>query len=192
MTPNPDTATNESILIALRRVIRAVDEHNRRLAQSHGLTGPQALVLRLVTRHGSITAAQLGHELSLTAPTISDIIRRMEQRGLITRVTDSGDRRRQLIKVTESGLHALDDALPLMQERFLDRLAKLPEWEQSQLLASLQHLAALLDGSDLQAAPLLTTGAVTGGGAPIEARPSGDAESASDAGDPDTPWHPGT
>lgn len=157
----PTSAQNEAILIALRRVIRAVDQQSRRLAQSHGLTNPQALVLRQVTQHGTITAAELGEALGLTAPTISDIIRRMEQRGLLTRIRDLTDRRRQLITATDTGRKALEHALPLMQESFLSRLAKLPDWERSQILASLQRLAALMDASDLMAAPMLTSGSAT-------------------------------
>ena len=37
---------SEQMLVALRRVMRAVDLHSRKLMQSHGLTGPQALVLQ--------------------------------------------------------------------------------------------------------------------------------------------------
>lgn len=161
MTPNASPPANESILIALRRVIRAVDEYNRRLARSFGLTGPQAQVLRLVTQHGSITAAKLGDVLSLSAPTLSDLIRRMEQRGLVTRIQDTVDRRRQLITATLAGQKALEQAQPLMQERFLARLGDLPDWEQTQLLASLQRLAALMDADDLPASPFLTSGAAT-------------------------------
>ena len=36
---------SEEILIALCRVIRAIDLHSCRLGQSHGLTGPQVLIL---------------------------------------------------------------------------------------------------------------------------------------------------
>ncbi|MCB1736389.1 MAG: MarR family transcriptional regulator [Gammaproteobacteria bacterium] len=157
----PNTPQNEAILIALRRVIRAVDQQSRRLAQSHGLTGPQVLILRQVTQHGSITAAELGEALRLTAPTISDIIRRMEQRELLTRIRDLKDRRRQLITATDRGRKALEHALPLMQESFLARVTELPDWEQSQLLASLQRLAELMDASDLVAAPMLASGSAT-------------------------------
>lgn len=152
---------SEAVLIALRRVIRAVDQQSRRLAQRYGLTGPQALVLRLVTQRGSATAADLGEALSLTAPTLSDIIKRMEQRGLLTRIRDLGDRRRQRITATDTGRRTLEDALPLMQESFLARLAELPDWEQTQLLASLQRLAGLLDASELNASPMLVSGAAT-------------------------------
>ena len=46
---------SEEILIALRRVIRAIDQHSRNLVTSHGLTGPQALLLTEIVRSGSLT-----------------------------------------------------------------------------------------------------------------------------------------
>jgi len=36
----------DQVIVALRRVIRAVDLHSRTLLASHGLTGPQALILK--------------------------------------------------------------------------------------------------------------------------------------------------
>ena len=48
----------DQILSALRRVMRAVDLHSRQLVQSHGLTGPQALVLKAV-RNRSLSAGAL-------------------------------------------------------------------------------------------------------------------------------------
>jgi len=40
----------DQVIIALRRVIRAVDLHPRTLVDTHGLTGPQALTSRPCNR----------------------------------------------------------------------------------------------------------------------------------------------
>lgn len=40
----------DAVIIALRRVIRALDLHSRTLVESHGLTGPQALILKALVR----------------------------------------------------------------------------------------------------------------------------------------------
>ncbi|MCU7865318.1 MAG: MarR family transcriptional regulator, partial [Candidatus Thiodiazotropha sp. (ex Lucinoma borealis)] len=49
----------EAILIALRRVIRAIDQHSRDLVRSHGLTGPQALLLTEIVRSELLTGSEL-------------------------------------------------------------------------------------------------------------------------------------
>ena len=47
----------DRVIVALRRVIRAVDLHSRTLVASHGLTGPQALILKAL-QTGSLPAGQ--------------------------------------------------------------------------------------------------------------------------------------
>ena len=51
--------TSDQVIIALRRVIRTMDLHSRTLLESHGLTGPQALILNAspVLFSGSLLAS---------------------------------------------------------------------------------------------------------------------------------------
>lgn len=146
------------MLVALRRVIRAVDLHSRSLVQSHGLTGPQSLILRDVIGAGGLTPGELARRVSLSQATVTDIVKRLEARGLLQRARDEVDRRRVLITATADGesLHA--SAPPLLQETFVRRFGALRDWEQSLLLASVQRIAELMDAEDLDASPVLTSG----------------------------------
>jgi len=152
---------SEAVLIALRRVIRAVDVHSRSLVQSHGLTGPQSVILRETIVSGGITAGDLARRVSLSQATVSDIVKRLEGRQLLRRTRDTVDRRRVLITATDQGVQLHASAPPLLQETFVRRFEGLRDWEQNLLLASLQRIAEMMDAGDLDAAPLLTSGAVT-------------------------------
>lgn len=154
---NTDQAA-EQILVALRRVIRAVELHSRSLVQSHGLTGPQSVVLREVIAAGGLTPGELARRVSVSQATVTDIVKRLEARKLLRRSPDSVDRRRVLISATKAGERLHASAPPLLQETFVQRFAALPDWEQHMLLAALQRTAALMDAQDLDAAPLLTAG----------------------------------
>ncbi|MGD8842047.1 MAG: MarR family transcriptional regulator [Gammaproteobacteria bacterium] len=149
----------DQVIIALRRVIRAVDLHSRTLTESHGLTGPQALILKRL-QNGSLSAGELAARVSLSQGTVTDILNRLEKRGLITRVKDSQDRRRVLVRATAAGLSVLEQSPPLLQESFAERFDNLHDWEQTQLLASLQRIAAMMDAQDIDAAPVLSSGSV--------------------------------
>ena len=148
---------SEAILVALRRVIRAVDTHSRKLSQSHGLTGPQALALKSVREAGVLSAGELAKILSLSQATVTDIVKRLETRGLLQRHRDDIDKRRVLISATEAGIEVQSISPPLLQETFVERFRQLKEWEQHQLLASMQRIAELMDAESLDAAPLLTS-----------------------------------
>lgn len=151
----------EDILIALRRVIRAIDQHSRKLVQSHGLTGPQALLLSEIVRNGPITGSELAKRVSLSQATVTDVVKRLERRGLLARARDEGDRRKLRLQATAQGSDLLQQSVPLLQESFQARLSELKEWEQTQLLASLQRIAEMMNANDLDASPLLASGAIT-------------------------------
>ncbi|MEW8034325.1 MAG: MarR family transcriptional regulator [Candidatus Thiodiazotropha endolucinida] len=151
----------ENILIALRRVIRAIDRHSRNLVQSHGLTGPQALLLTEIVRSGSLTGSELAKRVSLSQATVTDVVKRLEGRKLLQRKRDTNDKRRVLLSATEQGEIQVKQSVPLLQEKFQDRLSELKYWEQNQLLSSLQRIAEMMNVEDLDAAPMLTSGAIT-------------------------------
>jgi DNA-binding MarR family transcriptional regulator len=149
----------DQVLIALRRVIRAVDLHSRDLVESHGLTGPQALILKAL-HQGPITVSDLAARISLSLGTVTDILNRLEQRGLIKRVRDKEDRRRVRVGATKAGLAVLKSSPPLLQERFVRRFAKLQDWEQTMLLAALQRVATMMDAEGIDASPVLSSGSL--------------------------------
>ena len=151
----------EDILIALRRVIRAIDQHSRNLVQSHGLTGPQALMLTEIVRSEGMTGSELAKRVSLSQATVTDVVKRLESRELLERTRDEEDRRKILLRATSQGQALVKQSVPLLQERFQVRLNDLKDWEQLQLLSSLQRIAEMMNAEDLDAAPVLTSGAIT-------------------------------
>lgn len=157
----------DQVIAALRRVIRAVDLHSRALVGSHGLTGPQALILKAL-QNGSLTAGELAARVKLSQGTVTDILNRLEKRECIKRIRDTEDRRRVLVEATEAGLAILDKSPPLLQERFAQRFNSLQDWEQSQLLSSLQRIAGMMDAEDIDAAPVLFSGSVRASAKAVE------------------------
>ena len=53
---------------------------------------------------------------------------------------------------------------PLLQENFTAGFAALPDWQQTQILSSLQRIVSLMEATDVEAGPILTTG-------PLDATP---------------------
>ncbi len=158
----------DQIVAALRRIIRAVDLHSRRLVEQSGLTGPQWLTLREAARLGRPPAGVLARVINLSQPTVSGILDRLERRGLIERVRDAADRRSVAVSVTEAGQRLLAEAPSLLQDRFRLELSRLQEWEQTTILATLQRMAHMMAAEDLDAAPLLVTGPVMAGAADLK------------------------
>lgn len=158
---NDKTNITEEILIALRRVIRAIDQHSSNLVQSHGLTGPQALMLTEIVRSSGITGSELAKRISLSQPTITDVVTRLENKNLLERRKAPDDKRKILLRATSQGEALVKQSVPLLQERFEIRLNELKNWEQLQLLSSLQRIAEMMNAEDIDASPVLASGAIT-------------------------------
>jgi len=150
----------DEILAAIRRIVRAVDLHSRALIRGHRISGPQLVTLREVARMGPVPVSALARAVSLSQPTVTGILNRLERDQLVRRDRSDRDRRNVLCTITPRGARVLGEAPSLLQDRFLRELSRLEEWERSQMLATLQRIASLMDAESLEAAPVLTTDAL--------------------------------
>jgi DNA-binding MarR family transcriptional regulator len=151
--------TDDRVIAALRRIVRAIDLHSHHLVERHGVTGPQLIALQELARLGSVPVGVLARNVHVSHPTMTGILDRLEKRGLVLRTRDTEDRRRMTATPTAVGLRLLDSAPSPLQDRFRSEFSKLEEWEQTHMLATLQRIAAMMDAEELEAAPMLTTGA---------------------------------
>jgi len=150
----------DQIVAALRRIMRAVDLHSRRLVDECGLTLPQLAALRGAARLAGPTVSALARSLHLSQPTVTGIVDRLEGRGLLRRTRDDADRRSVRIEATLDGQRLLNDAPSLLQDRFRRELTRLRSWERSMILATLQRIAEMMDAESIEAAPVLVVGPV--------------------------------
>jgi MarR family transcriptional regulator, temperature-dependent positive regulator of motility len=122
----------------LRRVIQ---EHTAQWqARVPELTKPQYAVLHAVLWEPGIDQAAAGQRAATDKATLAALLARMEQRGLIERVTDPGDRRRRRLYLTDTGRQALERLTPVADgigQHLLDRLTGAEQDELRRLLRKL-------------------------------------------------------
>jgi MarR family multiple gene transcriptional regulator MgrA len=80
--------------------------------QSKGLTSSQSDIIRYLLHHQDeeVTAGNLMEKLGLSQSTIAGLLKRLEEKELISRYTDGSDGRRSVIQLTSTGL-ALEEYL---------------------------------------------------------------------------------
>lgn len=147
--------THEQVLISLRKIIRAIDLHSKKLERNSGLTGPQLLILKAIDQKDAPSAGSIAREVSLSQATVTSILDRLERKGLLQRRRSQDDKRKVALTLTESGQAILATAPALMQDSFIRAFNDLEEWEQTLMLSSLQRIAQMMNAEDLDAAPLL-------------------------------------
>lgn len=149
----------DSILQSLRRITRAIDLHSRRLASQFGLTGPQLVCLRVLENRGPLAANGLARAVSLSQGTITGIIDRLFNRGLVTRDRSQNDRRSINIGITKKGLEMINQAPSPLQESFAQKLRTLPRENQLVIHTILEQIVRMMGAEKLDAAPMLSSGA---------------------------------
>jgi len=156
--------TTTHVMAALRRIIRAIDLHSRTLVRRYGLTGPQLVVLKELVETSPQPVSSLAAAVNLSQATVTGILDRLERKAMITRERDSKDKRKVMVSPNSAAEDALAGAPPLLQEHFTVAFSGLADWEQTQILSSLQRIVVLMEAESVEAGPILTTG-------PLDATP---------------------
>ncbi len=150
----------ESILLSVRRIMRAIDMHSSYLARQYGLTSPQLICLKKLSGEKQLTPGGLAKEVHLSHATVTGIINRLEKKGLVQRERSTADGRSYLIRLTESGFSMIKSSPSMLQDQFMHELSKLADWEKTMILSSLQRVTSILNVESIDAAPVMTTGPV--------------------------------
>jgi DNA-binding MarR family transcriptional regulator len=152
---------HQELLISLRKVIRAIDLHSKHLNKTSGLTSPQLLIMLEIDKEYSINSSQVAKKVNLSPATVTNIIDRLENKNLISRVRYTQDKRKVGLYLTDDGKALLLKAPQALQEHFIEKFSNLEQWEQSQLLSSMQRLSNMMDADKIDAAPLLELEPIT-------------------------------
>jgi DNA-binding MarR family transcriptional regulator len=146
------------ILSAIRRIIRAVDIHSRKLHADFDITTPQMICIYELSRNNGITLSQLSMAVNIGASTVNGIVDRLELKGLLTRQRSAKDRRKVLLSLTEAGREITLRAPSLLQDRLSNSLQELPELEQITIAMSLERVVGLMEADHLPTSPNLLSG----------------------------------
>lgn len=143
MTP---TAGREAALVAWRHLLQAVRRRERLAEQKTGLTGAQLLALRQLAAHPDVTIGELGRLTSTDASSISVVVSRLLDKGVVHRTRDPLDQRRWRLQVTESGFIRLERA-PDSADLLLEQaIAALPNASRVTLARQLEAFAEAVGG----------------------------------------------
>lgn len=152
---------HQELLIALRKVIRAIDLHSKHLSKTSGLTSPQLLIMQEIDKVSGVNSSQVAKSVTLSAATVTNILDRLENKNLISRVRNTQDKRKVGLYLTENGKTLLLNAPQPLQDHFIENYTNLAQWEQSQLLSSMERIAVMMDANEIDAAPLLELNAMS-------------------------------
>lgn len=135
--------TRRSLPIALLRAREAVMARFRPVLQSQDVTEQQWRVIRVLAEQSPLDATELADRACILAPSLTRIIRSLEERGLILRERDQGDGRRILLSLSEKGLEIIYNVSPASRAVYADLEERYGRDRIEALLEMLSDLAAL-------------------------------------------------
>ena len=87
-------------------------------AAEHGLLPGQSKILDYLLSHDGCEQKSLGEAFHLEAATVTGILRRMDEAGLIKKRVNEGNRKSQYVFLTEKGKKELADFIQSLDEFF--------------------------------------------------------------------------
>jgi DNA-binding MarR family transcriptional regulator len=113
VVPSPPSPQPLEVVAGFIRFVsrRAVGQRQRQrlaAAVTSPATGAELDALQAVHRLAPVTMTALAERLGLDRTTVSRVVGRLEELGLVTRMTDAVDRRKTLVTVAPAGRQLLD------------------------------------------------------------------------------------
>jgi homoprotocatechuate degradation regulator HpaR len=99
----PLRRTRRSLPIALLRARETVMGPIREMLSQSDINEQKWRVLRVLDERGPCELTQVAKDACLLLPSLTRIIRAMEEEGLATRATDPEDRRKSIATITDAG-----------------------------------------------------------------------------------------
>ncbi|MBB3192346.1 MarR family winged helix-turn-helix transcriptional regulator [Halomonas cerina] len=112
-----------------------------RKCEAYNLTQLQYILLCALEEKGPIDQITLGGHTALDRNTVAVVVRKLEERGLVTRRRNPEDRRSMLVTLTQAGERLRHDAEPQVAEVQEEILAPLSEDERETLCRLLTRIA---------------------------------------------------
>ena len=131
--------TEEMVCFSLYSAARATTQAYRALLAPWGLTYPQYLVLAALWLEGDQTVGSLGALMRLDSGTLSPLIRRLEQSGLVSKARDGADERVVTVRLTERGQELRAEVAPI-HSRIAEVAGLRDDEQRRRLIAELQDI----------------------------------------------------
>jgi DNA-binding MarR family transcriptional regulator len=103
----PDGMSPLGRVLEFMQLLWAVDHGllraSKRMERTLGVTGPQRLAVRIIGRRPGISAGALAATLHVHPSTLTGVLKRLVERGVLERMRDPSDARRALFRLTRRG-----------------------------------------------------------------------------------------
>jgi homoprotocatechuate degradation regulator HpaR len=142
-TQPPLRRTARTLPIALLRARERVMGPIREILNESGISEQKYRVIRVLDEAGPMEQTALANASCLLLPSLTRMLRAMEEEGLLTRASDPNDGRKSIVTVTDAGQQILQDHADDAAALFADLDERFGKERMEKLLDMLEDLVAL-------------------------------------------------
>ncbi len=140
--PDGEATTDPDLGDLVMRVARSLRRRGAEAMAPWDLAPHQVRALRVVGSHQGIRPGELAAHLRVAPRSVTDVVDALEQRGLLERHQDPGDRRATVLALTASGQRLLDETGAARRADAEAYFARLSEHDRAALRRILTRLDA--------------------------------------------------
>lgn len=133
------------VLGKFRIIFKSASKHFESIEKTVGVSGAQLWALSEVAGASELTVNQLAKAMAVHQSTTSNLVEKLEAKGLVVRVRGDHDRRVVKVQATQAGKEALARAPGPFRGILADALMRMDDDELSSLKSSLDRLLDLLE-----------------------------------------------
>lgn len=148
LVSDPDDPRVMGVVRNFRVAVRAVQAHSAWVERQCGLSAAQLWALWEVDRSPGMSVSDIARRLSIKPATASNLLDKVEGKGLLRRTREGPDQRVVQLFVTDEGAQLLATAPLPAQGALLDALTRLREDELDELNGGLEALVDILHTKD--------------------------------------------
>ena len=131
---------NERSLLHLLHRVSQISAERFAAVHGHGIRPRQLMVLRALAANPGASQTGLVSATGTDRSTMAEMVRRLEQRGLLKRRRSKDDSRAYSLDLTAEGLRVIKETAPTLAEVELKLLDLVPAKERGSFLAALEKI----------------------------------------------------
>jgi len=143
----------QQTIFLIRKLMQSGAYYTKELNKKYNVSAPKIACLLALLEGGPIALSQIARKIMVNSSTLTGIIDRLENKGLVARTRTSQDRRVITIELTPAGRDLAENAPPPIQMKIVEGLKQLEEEEREQIIQALSKLAEMIDAQELGPAP---------------------------------------
>jgi len=140
----------KEIVYAIRRLMQAGEHYTKKLNKIYNVSSAQINCLMALHENGPLSPSQIAKHVMVNSSTVTGIIDRLENKGLVKRSRISPDRRVVTVELTKAGEALAENAPPPIQQKIVDGLNSLSPKAIDEIALTLKRLTDMLDVQDLK------------------------------------------